>query len=214
VCGPALKLLSVTSSGKQCGPHVASEPSLNRTLGAGPEGVDDALLGGCVVGGRVEDEGCGAGVREDVGAVGLWLGEGVRDGVADRDRLREADALVDGLVDAEFVAGRDARLDDPVTGGPPGTGNDRSGCVDNVPGSVGPVPASGLLPPPWLSSRTAPTAAMTQTISTSSATPRTDTSLAGLSSDPTPRNAPHSPQTNSSSATRPHRGHVVISRIP
>ena len=97
MCEPALKLISVTTSGKQCGPQVASVPFDRRTWGAGGGGeLGGLLLGGCDV--ECDVDGRGVGVAE-VGAG--WLddrdadlrcradfdavGEGVRVRVAELD---------------------------------------------------------------------------------------------------------------------------------
>lgn len=204
---PALKLLNVTTSGKQCGPQVASEPSASCTLGAGPGGLDAVLLGGRVDEGCVDDDGCGAGVVGVTGALELRLADG--DGEAVRDRLRDGDGLAVG----EVVRVRCTRLDDRGAGAPAPVEPEPSGALDNAPKLVGAVSETALPPPPWFSSTMAPTAPTTHTSRTSSATLPTGTAAVGSSSEPAARNAPQPAQTNSSSATRPQRGHVVISRI-
>jgi hypothetical protein len=145
VCVPGLKLLSVTTSGKQCGPQVASEPSVNCTLGVGAGGLEAVLVGGWLVGGRVDDDGRGAGVVGVIGALELRLADGLGEGVAVRDRLRDGDGLVVG----EEVSVRGVRLVDPGAGRPAAVEPDPSGgALDTTPRLVGAVPESALLPPP------------------------------------------------------------------
>jgi len=87
VCEPALKLLSVTTNGKQCGPHNASAPSDKCTVGVGGGGPAAVLLGGLDV--ECDVVGCGVGAgRVDNGCV---------DGDADLLRCAEVDAVGDGV---------------------------------------------------------------------------------------------------------------------
>lgn len=92
MCDPALKLLSVTTNGKQCGPHRASVPSERCTVGFGGGGPADVLLGGLDV--ECEVDGCGVGVgRVESGCV--------EDGAADVLRCAEVDGVGDGVLVAE-----------------------------------------------------------------------------------------------------------------
>ena len=204
MCEPALKLTSVTTSGKHCGPQVASVPFDSRT-----SGVSGGELGGVLLGGREVEcdvDGCGA---AEVGA-GLLDERGVEllgcadvDAVGDGVRVRVAEVDVEGPL-ATPPSAR-AEVDSP--GEPSGAFESSTGLLTNG------IDWSARCPPPLLlSNSAAPPAPSRQTMSTSTATRPTDTAAAGPASSPA-RNAPQPAQTNSSSASRPHRGHVAISRI-
>jgi hypothetical protein len=99
-------LLSVTTNGKQCGPQVASVPSVRCTSGAGGGELGAGLLGGLVA--RCDVDGRGA-ADVDAGRVDDGC---VDDGDADRLRCAEVDAVGDGV--RVLVAGTDV-LGCPVT---------------------------------------------------------------------------------------------------
>ena len=202
MCDPALKSISVTTNGKQCGPQVASVPFDSRTSGAGVGELGGGLLGGRDI--ECDLDGCGAADvragRLDEGGAEL-LGCADVDGDGDGFRVRVAEVDVEGCPTPSARAGPD----------PPG---EPSGALDSSTGLLtNGIDWSTWCPPPLLPSNTAaPPAPSRQTISTRTATRPTDTTVAASVSSPA-RNAPQPAQTNSSSASRPHRGHVAISRI-
>lgn len=206
MCVPGLKFVSRTTSGKQCGPQVASAPFVRVTVAVG-----GGLLGGGLLGGRVVErdvDGCGA---ADVDAGRVDDGR-VELGAADVERCAEAvgDGVRDFVADADTESDRvgcpDA--DDPSSPGAP------NGTLDSSTGllTIGIDPAVRRSPPPLFNNQAAPPAPSRQTSSTSSATRPTATEVVASVSSPA-RNAPQPAQTNSSSASRPHRGQVAISRI-
>jgi hypothetical protein len=175
-------------------------------------------LGG-VLGGWCDVDGCGA---DDVGRGGLVdgrvvVGTAEVDGWAedDTDEVRDRDVELDGaaedVVDAVpdtvgcALVDPDVRPGTDAPGVPSGTPETSTEPLTNG------IARSARCPPPR-SNTAAPPAPSRQTTSTRTATRPTDTAAAGPTSPPA-RNAPHSAQTNSSSATRPQRGHVVISRL-
>jgi hypothetical protein len=164
----------------------------------------------------------GRGVVDGAGVVGLdVLGCGAalvvaEPGAVDRDGCAELEAGDEDEDEeaevraVELSAAVVARLE--ASGGSELTPGVPSGALDSGNEAPGGAPSVVVSSPLRNKTAAAPTPSR-QTRIASSATRRTGTSPAGPSSRSTARNAPQSAQTNSSSATRPHCGHVVISRI-
>lgn len=190
MCAPAPKLISVTTSGKQCGPQVASVPFDRRTSGVSGGELGDEL-GGLLVGGReleCEVEGCGA---ADVDAARFGdvdadlLGRAEVEAVGEGVRVRVAEVDVDGC--PVGVGDGDPELTAP--GEPSGAFESSTGLLANA------ADRSTGCPPPPRSSSAAPPAPSRQTRSTSTATRPTETAAAGPVSSPA-KNAPQPAQTN------------------